>query len=145
MHASLTPKNNILLIAFFAVILVLVVAFGSVPPSLYLIGGVCGVAGGFLQRRAIRQSSAAFLAADGVLAVRRALASSASGKIYLVLFWLAAVIFVTVSIILLRERFVLGWLAAYCCFVVVRDLLALPATYDLQRRASSSDDPTRTI
>ena len=145
MHASLTPKNNILLIAFFAVILVLVVAFGSVPPSLYLIGGVCGAVGGFLQRRAIRQSSAAFLAADGVFAVRRALASSASGKMYLVLFWLAAVIFVTVSIMLLHERFVLGWLAAYCCFVVVRDLLALPATYDLQRRASSSDDPTRTI
>jgi hypothetical protein len=145
MHASLRPKNNIRLIGIFAFILMLVVAFGSVPLPLYVIGAVCGVAGGFLQLRAIRQSRAAFLAADGAFAVRRALASSASGKIYLVLFWLAAVIFVTASIMLLRERFVFGWLAAYCCFVVVRDLLTLPATYELQRHASSSDDSTRTI
>jgi hypothetical protein len=79
------------------------------------------------------------------LAVRRALASSASGKIYLILFWMGAVVFVTISILLLRERFVFGWLAAYCCFVVVRDLIALPATYELQRRASSSDDSTGAI
>jgi hypothetical protein len=145
MHASLTPKNNIRLIAIFAIILVLVVAFGSVPLPLYLIGAVCGVVGGFLQLRAIRQSRSAFLAADGALAVRRALASSTSGKIYLVVFWLAAAIFVTVAIILLHERFVFGWLAAYCCFVLARDLLALSATYELQRHASSSDDSTRTI
>jgi hypothetical protein len=145
MHASLTPKNNIRLVAIFAIILALVAALGSVPLSLYLIGAVCGVVGGFLQLHAIRQSHAAFLAANDAFAVRRALASSTAGKIYLVLFWLAAVIFVTVAFVLLRERFVLGWLAAYCCFVVVRDLLALPATYELQRRASSSDNSIRAI
>jgi hypothetical protein len=145
MHASLTPKNNIRLIAIFAIILALVVAFGSVPLPLYVIGAFCGVVGGILQLRAIRQSHTAFLAADGALAVRRALASSTAGKIYLVLFWLAAAVFVTVAIMLLRERFVFGWLAAYCCFVVLRDLLALPATYELQRRASSSDGSTRAI
>ena len=133
MHASLTPKNNIRLIAIFVIILVLVMAFGAVPLSLYIIGAVCGVAGGLLQLRAVRQSRAAFLAADGAFAVRRAMASSAPGKIYLVLFWLSAVLFVTVSMILLRERFVVDWLAAYCSFVVVRDLLALRATYELQR------------
>jgi hypothetical protein len=72
MHASLTPKNNIRLIAIFAILLALVAAFGSVPLSLYLIGAVCGLVGGFLQLRAIRQSHAAFLAADDALAVRRA-------------------------------------------------------------------------
>jgi drug/metabolite transporter superfamily protein YnfA len=140
MHASLTPKNNLRLIAVFGTLLGLIVAFDSVPLPLYLIAAVCGVAGGFLQLRAIRQSRSAFLAADGALAVRRALASSVSGKIYLVLFWLAAVIFVAASIMLFRERFMVGWLAAYSCFVVVRDLLALPATYELQRDASLSDD-----
>jgi len=35
--------------------------------------------------------------------------------------------------ILLRERFVVGWLASYCSVVVVRDLLALRVTYELQR------------
>jgi hypothetical protein len=145
MHASLTPKNNLRLITVFGIALVLFVAFGSVPLALYLIGAVCGVAAGFLQLRAIRQSRPAFLAADDAFAVRRALASSASGKIYLGLFWLAAVIFVSVSLMLLHERFVFGWLAAYCCFVVIRDLLALPATYELQRHASSTDGSTRAI
>jgi hypothetical protein len=140
MHASLTPKNNIRLIAIFAVILALLIAFGSVPLPLYVIGAVCGAAGGFLQFRAIRQSRAAFLDADGALAVRRALVSSAWGKIYLVLFWLSAALFVTVSIILLRERFVFGWLAAYCCFIVVRDVITLRGTYELQRDATSTGE-----
>ena len=145
MHASLTPKNNIRLIAIFAIILALVAAFGSVPLPPYLIGAAFGAIGGFLQLGAIRQSRAAFLSADSALAVRRALASSASGKIYLVLFWFGAIVFVAVSVILLRERFFLGWLAAYCCFVIVRDLIALSATFELQRRASSSDNSTRAI
>ena len=145
MHASLTPKNNIRLIAIFAIIFALVVAFGSVPLLPYLIGAAFGAIGGFLQLGAIRQSHAAFLSADSALAVRRALASSASGKIYLVLFWLGAIVFVAVSVILLRERFFLGWLAAYCCFVIVRDLIALSATFELQRRASSSDNSARAI
>jgi polyferredoxin len=145
MHASLTPKNNIRLIAISVIVLALVVVFSSVPFVPYLIGAAFGAAGGFLQLSAIRQSYARFLSADNALAVRRALASSASGKIYLVLFWVGAVVFVAVSIMLLRERFFFGWLAAYCCFVVVRDLIALPATYELERRASSPDQSTRAI
>jgi hypothetical protein len=145
MHASLTPKNNIRLVAIFVIILALVVAFGSVPLLPYAVGVAFGAIGGFLQFSAIRQSRAAFLGADSALAVRRALASSASGKIYLVLFWLGAIFFVALSVILLRERFVFGWLAAYCCFVVVRDLIALSATFELQRHASPRDDSTRAI
>jgi hypothetical protein len=139
MHANLTPKNNVRLIAISVIVLALVIVFGSVPFPLYAIGAVFGAVGGFLQLRAIRQSHAGFLSADSALAVRRALASSASGKIYLILFWVGAVVFITISIILLRERFVFGWLAAYFCFVVVRDLIALPATYELERRASLPD------
>ena len=41
---------------------------------------------------------------------------------------------------LLRERFVFGWLTAYCCFVVVRDLITLRGTYDLQRHAASTGE-----
>ncbi len=145
MHGSLTPKNNIRLVAIFVIILALVVAFGSVPLLPYVVGIAFGAIGGFLQFSALRQSHAAFLSADSALAVRRALASSALGQVYLALFWLGAIVFVAVSIILLRERFVFGWLAAYCCFVVVRDLIALPAIFELQRHASSRVDSTRAI
>jgi hypothetical protein len=145
MHATLTPKNNIRLIVTFAIVCGLVIAFGSVPLLPYIIGAAFGAMGGFLQLRAIRRSRSDFLSAGDAFAVRRALASSSAGKIYLVVFWLGAIVFVAVSVTLLRERFFLGWLAAYCCFVVVRDLIALPATFELQRRESSSGDSTRAI
>jgi hypothetical protein len=141
MHASLTPKNNIRLIAVFAVTLVLLIAFASVPPVLYAIGAIFGIAGGLLQLCAIRRARAAFVAAPDALAVRSALASSPCGKIYLVLFWLGAAAFFGISFYLLRERFFFGWAASYSSFVVLRDLLALRATYELQTYASRSEIP----
>lgn len=145
MHASLTPKNNLRLIAVSASIVAAVAWFGSVPASLFGIGALLGAVAGLLQLRALRQSQAEFLRAANALAVRRALASSLFGKIYLVLFWVSAVIFVTLSIVLLQQRFAIGWLAAYCCFAVVRDSVALPATFELQKRASSNDEFTPAI
>ena len=44
MHASLTPKNNLRIVALFALILLLVAALASVPLTFYVIGAALGVA-----------------------------------------------------------------------------------------------------
>ena len=137
MHATLTPKANIRMIVIFAIALLVLVFLSPMPLWLFVaLGAVLGVAGGFLQLRALRHSSPAFIHAETALEVRRVLTSSRWGKAYLAVFWLSGLLFVALSIFMFRQQFVFGWFAAFLMFGIVRDCITLIAVFELQRHAS---------
>lgn len=135
MHASLTPKANVRLIALWATIALLVAVFLAQAQLwlLFVIGSLLGIVAGLMQLRAINESSEELVAADSAMAVRRALKRSGWGKAYLVCFWLSSIGIVVVAIVVLKSEMFSGWLAGYSSYAFARELVALPGTFALAR------------
>ncbi len=135
MHSTLTPKNNLRLLAVWAIACA-VAAVVFMRPMLWWFfatgAGLGGIAG-FLQLRAMRQSGLQLIAVDSAMKVRHVLQTTRWGKAYFALFWLGNFGIVTLSILLYRERMIGGWIAGYCSFALVREIMTLSASYELQR------------
>ena len=117
------------------------VAFVGVPVALLALGGCFGFLAGLLQIAALREKPNEFVRAGDALAVRRALAASTCGKAYLVVFWISGIGSLAAAAYLDQDRLLIGWVAAYSSFCLVRDLITLSATFWLQKYASSTDEP----
>lgn len=133
MHTSLSPKTNIRLIILWAIILIAVLLFASPTPWFFLVlGAGLGAGAGVLQLLAIRQASAPLLETVTMMDVRRALRSSRWGRLYLYAFWLSMILLFVLGFFLLHSRAAVGLIAGYSAFALIRELLTLRGTFELQ-------------
>lgn len=116
-------------------IVAVVVAFVAAPtPWVFLVVGVLlGVFAGVIQLRSLRESSAALLATQTTMDVRRALSSSRAGRLYLFAFWGSMAVLFALALYLLRGRAFIGLVAGYSAFAFSRELLTLRAVFELHR------------
>lgn len=133
MHASLSPKPNVLLLAAWTAGAVAVSLFAPVVPSVLLVlGAVVGAALGMLQRRALREARVALIASQSAMDVRRALAATGSGRTYLYALWGAVLLVVAAAYTLPTGGTHFGAIAGYCTLAAVREVITLRETFVLQ-------------
>jgi len=133
MHTSLSPKTNIRLIILWAVISTATFLFASPSPWFFFVSGaVLGAVTGLIQLLALRQASAPLLQTVTMMEVRRALRSSRWGRLYLWGFWLSMVLLFILAFFLLHSRAIIGLIAGYSAFALIRELLTLRGTFELQ-------------
>jgi hypothetical protein len=135
MHQTLSPKNNLRLLAVWAIACGVTAIF-FMRPMLWLFfttGAALGCIAGLLQWRALHQSGPQLIAAESAMDVRRALQTTPWGKAYLPMFWIGNIGIVVLSLFVYREAMIGGWIAGYSSFALVREIITLPGTYELQR------------
>ena len=135
MHASLTPKNNLRLLAIWAVACIIIGVYFT-RPMLWVFfgtGALLGGGAGFLQLQALRKSGPQLIAAASAMDVRRALQATNWGKMYLVAFWVGNLAIIVLAFEVYHDGMVAGWIAGYCSLALVREIITLPGTYELQR------------
>jgi hypothetical protein len=139
MHASLTTKNSVRLLALWGVgaAAAAIATRGAVWPLLAL-GLCCGAAVGSLQRSGMRESRPAFVAASTALEVRRALRSSRAGALSVYALWLSALILFVASLYLVPQIVLWAVVAGYAMLAFVRDLITLPELHALQNVTDGS-------
>ena len=133
MHTSLQPMTTVRLLALWGVLALVVGFIASPTPWLFLgVGVALGGCAGIIQLRAIREASAALLAAQTAMDVRRAFNSTRCGRLYLYVFWCSMVVLTFLAISLLRDRAIEGIVAGYSAFAFTRELLTLRGTIELR-------------
>jgi len=135
-HASLSPKPNVILLAAWTAGTVAVSLFApAVPLVLLALGAVLGVALGMLQRRALRESRVALIASQSAMDVRRALAATGAGRAYLYALWGSVLLLFAAAYALPTGGIHFGAIAGYCVLAAVRELITLRETFVLQALA----------
>jgi prepilin signal peptidase PulO-like enzyme (type II secretory pathway) len=133
MHTSLLPKTNIRLIVLWAAISITAALFTLPTTWLFLIlGAILGAVTGFIQLLAMRQASEQLLQTVTMMDVRRALQTSRRGRFYLWGFWLSMVLLFVLAFYVLHSRAIIGLIAGYSAFALIRELLTLKGTFELQ-------------
>ena len=133
MHASLSPKPNVLLLAVWTAGAVAVSFFAPVVPmELLALGAVVGASLGMMQRRALREARIALIASQSAMDVRRALAATGAGRKYLYALWGAVLLVVAAAYALPSGGTHFGAIAGYCTIAAVRELITLRETFVLQ-------------
>src|SRR4051812_36668073 len=98
MHTSLQPKTNIKLLIIWSALAVVVAYATSPPPLIFFgLGAVLGACSGFIQLRLLRELSTPLLATQTAMDVRRVLSSSATGRLYLFVFWASNALLLALS------------------------------------------------
>jgi len=140
-HASLSPKANVTLLAAWTGGAVAVSLFAPAVPSILLaLGTVFGVALGMLQRRALREARSALIASQSAMDVRRALAATGSGRAYLYALWGSVLFDLIAAYALPSGGTHFGAIAGYCALAAVRELITLRESIVL--RAFAVERPT---
>jgi hypothetical protein len=140
MHATLTPRANLRLIGLWLVLTVATAGFFPRPQLwiCFVVGAVIGTLLGGCQLQVLRISQRSLLSAKSALDVRRAMKESGWGRVYLVLFWLGSIGIIALAIFLFGSQMLVGWLAGYVSMAFVRELIALPGTFELERLEKAS-------
>lgn len=134
MHTSLQPMANMRLLALWGVLAFAVAFLTSPTPWLFLgVGVALGGCAGIIQLRVLRATSAALLAAQTAMDVRRAFSSTRCGRLYLYVFWFSMAVLTFLAISLLRDRAMEGIVAGYSAFAFTRELLTLRGTFELRQ------------
>jgi hypothetical protein len=142
-HATLSPRTNMLLLFVWAmgVVLAFLLVQPRLPVALALAGGLLGAVAGTMQHLSISQDPSRFVAASSLMGVRRALTSTAWGRKYIAWLYFCKAVLLLIAFLLIREplsRVLLGYLAAYCSLMLVRDAVTLKDTYVLHRLGNPS-------
>lgn len=140
MHPSLSVRSNLVLAAVETTGAALIFLIGSPHPIPNLILGLAlGPVAGWMQRQAIETAPDYFLSAETMLEVRRGLTSTRWGRWYLVWFWMRAALNLGLALALYREpvQILSAFICGYLAFSAARELTALPALRELERRSSS--------
>ena len=136
MHASLSPKLNVMLLpAWIAGAVAVSLIAPAVPSVLLALGAVLGAALGMLQLRALRESRVALIASQSAMDVRRALAATGSGRAYLYALWGSVPLVLVAAYALPPGGAHFGAIAGYCALTAVRELITLRETFVLQSLA----------
>jgi hypothetical protein len=132
LHASLSRKTNLKMLAVWLLAAIAISVFaGPVPWMLLACGVALGAISGGLQLRVIRQAPDALLASTTLMEVRRAMATTSTGRLYFHVFWGIAILQVALAAYLLGNRFFAGWAASYCAYAFTRDLVAMRGVVEL--------------
>jgi hypothetical protein len=135
-HASLSPKPNIILLAAWTAGAVAVSLIAPAVPSVLLaMGAMLGAALGTLQRQALRESRVALIASQSAMDVRRALAATGSGRAYLYALWGSVLLVLAAAYALPAGGTHFGAIAGYCALAAVRELITLREAFVLQALA----------
>jgi hypothetical protein len=135
-HASFSPKPNVILLAAWAAGIIAVSLIApAIPSALLALGAVLGAALGMLQRRALRESRAALIVSQSAMDVRRALAATGSGRAYLYALWGSVLLVLAAAYALPTGGTGFGAIAGYCALAAVRELITLRETFVLQALA----------
>jgi hypothetical protein len=135
-HASLLPRTNVILLSAWIAGAVVVSLHASVVPLATLaLGAVLGAALGLLQRRALRESRVALIASQSAMDVRRALASTGSGRTYLYALWGSVLLVLVAAYALPTGGSHFGAVAGYCALAGMRELITLRESFVLQALA----------
>lgn len=136
MHASLSPKPNVILLAAWTAGTVAVsLCAPTIPSVLLALGAALGIVLGMLQRLALRESRAALIASRSAMDVRRALAATGSGRAYLYALWGSVLLVLAAAYALPTGGTYFGAIAGYCALATVRELITLRETFVLQALA----------
>ena len=130
-HVSLRRTFNLGLVLLWAALLTFALVSADARPWPFALAGVAGgIAGGLLQRHALRVAHERFAQAKTALEVRAAFRSTRSGRSYFVLFWLFNIAFVFVPLLRAVESgpaALFAPLVAYASFNLARELTTLPS------------------
>jgi hypothetical protein len=133
MHTTLKPRTNFLLLVVWGVLAALFVAsLSPVPWFLFGLSALLGGAAGLVQAHSLRSAGAELVAANSLMGVRKALSSSPWGKRYIILFWCSQALLLVLSVWKFSEGTLLLFPALYFGFAFVRELVSLPATFELK-------------
>jgi hypothetical protein len=136
-HASLSPKPNVVLLAAWIAGAVAASLFAPAVPLVFLaLGAVFGAALGLLQRRALRQSRVALIASQSAMDVRRALAATGSGRAYLYSLWASVPFVFAAAYSIPTGGAHFRAIAGYCALAAVREIITLRETFVLQALAA---------
>jgi hypothetical protein len=115
--------------AFFVVI-------PHLPIMLGIAGGLLGGIAGLLQHLSIKQNPDGFLSASSLMGVRRGLSNNRWGRAYIASVYMSKIALALLAFVLVKAplyRILLGYLAAYVSFMLIRDVLTLRDTFALRR------------
>jgi hypothetical protein len=136
-HASLSPKPNIVLLVVWTAGAVAVSLFAPVLPLILLaMGAIFGATLGLMQRRALRESRIALIASQSAMDVRRALAGTGAGRAYLYGLWGAVFLIFVAAYTLPAGGKHFGSFAGYFALAAVRELITLRETFILHTLAA---------
>ena len=133
MHTSLKPRTNVILLVVWGVLAVSFVASLS-PVPWFVVGfsALLGGAAGMVQARSLRSARAKLVAANSLMGVRKVLSSTVWGRRYIILFWCSQALLLVLSVLKFSEGALLLFPALYFGFAFVRELVSLPATFELK-------------
>ena len=143
-HWSLEPKKALLLSLLWAALAVLLALIASPFPLIQLeVGALGGIFVGALQRRSFQEGADLYLSATKGAQVRRALASTRSGRRSVGLQWVVALGLLGVAMLSLRSAAgrprnpAFGLISGYLLLMAVRDLTSIPGLLALRRRGAA--------
>ena len=130
MNTTLKPVTNLAVCGMWLALIALSFAWRPVRWEIGILSGGLGVAAGFLQARALRESAAGFGQTVSMMDVRRVMRSSVGGKVAIWLLWINFAIFMVWSF---KTGSVGSMLLGFGAFGLTRDLITLPAVFRLRR------------
>lgn len=134
MHYTLTPRGNSVLIALMAIALLGCFVLGESPaPVVIAVFAVGGAIAGFLQKKALNRDAQKFQNASTAREVRAVLISSVTGKASIMLLWLAGISLIFLIVLGRGSVSVQTVVGAYAVFSLAREIVALPALFNLKR------------
>jgi len=89
-------------------------------------GGLLGGIAGVLQHVSIQKNPDGFLSAASLMGVRRGLSSNRWGRTYIASVYVSKIALAVLAIIMIKAplyRILLGYIAAYVSFMLIRDVL----------------------
>jgi hypothetical protein len=136
MHATLKLKTNLLQVICCSILTTVFFVLAHPRPLLVtIVAGVTGILAGFLQQKSLISSAERFLTAQTAMEVRKALMDTRSGKLSIMLQWIAIGVVVAISIHQnLNVSSVRGICASYFFFMLMRDLVALRGVFYLKKQ-----------
>jgi hypothetical protein len=136
MHKSLTPGFNVILIIIITGVLAiaLVLSWRHALMLIYVTVPL-GIAAGVAQVRALAANPEGFRSSKTAIEVRRALLSTASGKLSVVLLWGTGVFALIWAIAVNPSNPIIVWLAGQASFSLARECCSLPSLLRLAAQA----------
>jgi hypothetical protein len=131
-HSSLTPRFNLTLMGAYAAVLVCTLLWNwRFCVASVIAGTPLGLTLGLLQRKAIASSTPLLRMTNTAMDVRRALRSTKTGKVYILVLWISFALLLGVSILASRTSPLLPYLSGLAAMWFVREAVTLPQAYSL--------------
>lgn len=137
MDPTLTTAGHLLLATIWAALSVTLALVFPEARLLPVVGAVFGAVAGTLRARAIDANPGLFAAAKTLREVRDAFRTTRPGNAAIAIQWFAAASIVLVTFLVARQTPFAAFMAGYGAFMLVREIVSLPATRRLNKALPS--------